>query len=94
MISYDVMELADLLVRLKDKMKKGASGEFHGKMMYHLLSTHQCDWGSMIDYSSYKEFKNAFPMMFCELEDLPLMLNQTTDNEDEVILQWRLDLGK
>lgn len=94
MIYYDTMELADLLVRLKDKQKKDASGEYRGTMVYHLLSRCQCDWETLIEQNPVNELKNAIPNMFVEFEDVPLMLNNITDDEDEVILQWRLDLGK
>jgi len=94
MIYYDPMELSDLLVRLKESQKKDSEGVARGKMVYYIISQNRCDWDSVLEHSSKQELKNAIPTLFCAFEDIPLMINNITDSEDEVILQWRLDLGK
>jgi len=94
MVSYDSMELADLLVRLKQRQTKDSKGEYRGTMVYYLLSSHQCSWESIIESEGTTAIKNSIPTLFVDFEDVPLMINNITDEEDEVILQWRLELGK
>jgi hypothetical protein len=94
MVSYDTMELSDLLLKLKEKQKNKSNDVFSGCFLYDILCRHSCSWDSILE--SYREFdlQNAFPTLFANFEDIPLMINRITDQEDYVILQWRLDLGK
>jgi hypothetical protein len=93
MVDYDFMELSDLLVRLSKSKSKN-----HDSMVYHLLSNYKCDWEAIIDWhEEHKilgDLQNSVPTLFADYDDVPLMINRVTDSEDEVILRWRLDLGK
>jgi hypothetical protein len=89
MVHYDPMELSELLMRLKDSQKKGTAEI--GTTVYKLLNKHCCDWDSMLEE---RNLDQAVPVLFVGYEDLPLMINRITDQEDQVILRWRFDLGK
>lgn len=84
------MELGDLLSRLYDARKGPFKSFVRGAYLEHALLNSQCEWKEL---KKTPGLKSIYPGLFCSYEDLPLYVNGT-DWEDEIVVKWRLELGK
>lgn len=85
--NFHTMELGVLLTMLSEEHSKYLT---QASSLVRALVHNQCDWKFI---KKIHELKNTYPSLFCAYEDLPLHINDT-DYEDDVIVRWRLQIGK
>jgi len=81
------MELGILLTMLHEEHFKYLTKP---SPLVRAIIDNQCDWKAI---KKVQGIKSTYPSLFCEYEDLPLHMNDT-DYEDDVIVRWRLNIGK
>ena len=87
-IKYDTMELGVLVCRLTENSPKKLI--ISSTPLVRAIVENQCDWSAI---KKVDGIKNIYPGLFCSYEDLPLFINGP-DDEDTIIVKWRLELGK
>ena len=87
---FDTMEFGNLLCKISDLQHGSFKRYTNPTYLEKAIVESQCNWTVLKTMSN---IKGTYPGLFCPYEDLPLYINGT-DEEDALILKWRLDLGK